>query len=134
MFVHGLAVAKKDIFLSSLVIVCPAVPTEGMEQALSSLPCAFEYLSTEEEIKSQSLLIASLGEEVCVKLSEHSCDEISGCLSTPAFPQEDVTDHPSYIQSFALLPKCSNLTLYQPYLQQLSVTTTTILTLLIFLL
>lgn len=114
------------------VIVCCAVPAEGMEEALSSLPWAFEFLSTDDEKKSRSLLTASRGDEVYVRLSEHSCDEIGECLSTPSFPQEDVTDHPSYIQSFAVLLKCSNS--YQPYLQQLSVTTTTILTLLIFLL
>ena len=58
----------REIFPSSLVIVCRAVPTEGMEEALSSLPCDFELLSTEDEIKSQSLLIASLGGEVYVRL------------------------------------------------------------------
>lgn len=129
LFLWGPAVAKKDTF-PSLVIVCHKVPAEGMEEALSSLPCALEVLSTEDE--TQSVLIALLGGEVYLRLSEHSCDEIGGCLSAPSFPQEDVTDHPSYLQSFAQLPKCSNL--YQPYLQQLSVTTTAILTLLMFLL
>lgn len=73
----------REISPFSLVIVCHAVPTERMEEALSSLPCDFELLSTEHEIKSQSLVIASLGDEVYIRLSEHSCDEIGGCLSTP---------------------------------------------------
>lgn len=55
LFLRGPTVAKKGIFPSSLGIVCHAVPTEGMEEALSSLPCAFDVLSTEDEIKSWSL-------------------------------------------------------------------------------
>lgn len=78
---------------------------EGLEDALSSLPC--DFLSPED--KQPVPFSSSLGDEVCTRLSEHSCDGIGGCLSAASFPQEDGAHHLTSTESFALLPKCSNL-------------------------
>lgn len=68
----------------------------------------------------------------CTGVCKAFCDGSS--LSALSFPPRGCDRSPSDAQSSALLAKCSNLTLYQPCLQQLSVTMTTILTLVMALL
>lgn len=88
-------------------------PSPWLEEPL--VPCLGSMLSPAQVCAK--LFVMALGQALRSQLSPGGCDR-----------------SPSDAQSFALLAKCSNLTLYQPCLQQLSVTMTTILTLVMALL